>query len=44
MARSEGTGRQKRATIYDVAGAAGVSISTVSLAINNPQRVNEVTR
>jgi LacI family repressor for deo operon, udp, cdd, tsx, nupC, and nupG len=44
MIRGEGTGRQKRATIYDVAGAAGVSISTVSLAINNPRRVNEVTR
>ncbi|MFI6510407.1 LacI family DNA-binding transcriptional regulator [Streptosporangium sp. NPDC050855] len=34
----------KRATIYDVAKEAGVSISTVSLAINHPQRVNEATR
>jgi DNA-binding LacI/PurR family transcriptional regulator len=32
------------ATIYDVADAAGVSVSTVSLAINNPSRVREVTR
>jgi DNA-binding LacI/PurR family transcriptional regulator len=32
------------ATIYDVAERAGVSISTVSLAINNPQRVRAATR
>jgi LacI family repressor for deo operon, udp, cdd, tsx, nupC, and nupG len=31
-------------TIYQVARASGVSISTVSLAINHPQRVNEATR
>jgi LacI family transcriptional regulator len=33
-----------RVTIYEVAKAAGVSISTVSLAINRPHKVNEVTR
>jgi len=31
-------------TIYTVAERAGVSISTVSLAINHPERVNETTR
>lgn len=33
-----------RITIYDVAARAGVSISTVSLAINAPHRVREDTR
>lgn len=33
-----------RATIYDVAAEAGVSISTVSLALNNPARVSAGTR
>jgi LacI family transcriptional regulator len=33
-----------RVTIYDVARAAGVSISTVSLAINHPHKVNALTR
>ncbi|MGC5014395.1 LacI family DNA-binding transcriptional regulator [Streptosporangium sp. DT93] len=33
-----------RTTIYDVAGAAGVSISTVSLALNSPSRVSQETR
>lgn len=33
-----------RITIYDVAREVGVSISTVSLAINHPRRVNEATR
>ncbi|MEU4834376.1 LacI family DNA-binding transcriptional regulator [Streptosporangium sp. NPDC023615] len=33
-----------RTTIYDVAGAAGVSISTVSLALNSPARVSPKTR
>ncbi len=33
-----------RATITQVAKRAGVSVSTVSLAINHPHRVNEVTR
>ncbi len=33
-----------RITIYDVAERAGVSISTVSLAINSPHRVREDTR
>lgn len=32
------------ATIYDVARMAGVSISTVSLALNHPGRVRETTR
>ena len=32
-----------RATIYDVAQKAGVSISTVSLALNSPARVNAAT-
>lgn len=32
------------ATIYEVAQAAGVSISTVSLALNHPDRVSERTR
>lgn len=31
-------------TIYDVAASAGVSISTVSRVLNNPQLVNESTR
>ena len=31
-------------TIYDVAASAGVSISTVSLCLNNPARVAEATR
>lgn len=31
-------------TIYDVATRAGVSISTVSLALNSPARVSETTR
>ena len=34
----------QRATIYDVAEKAGVSISTVSLSLNKPQRVAESTR
>ncbi len=33
-----------RTTIYDVAAAAGVSISTVSLALNSPARVSQATR
>ncbi|TVT45602.1 LacI family transcriptional regulator [Amycolatopsis rhizosphaerae] len=32
------------ATIYDVANRAGVSISTVSLTLNRPHRVNATTR
>lgn len=31
-------------TIYDVAGAAKVSLATVSRVLNNPQKVNEQTR
>lgn len=38
----EGT-RQGKATIYDVATAAGVSLSTVSLALNQPGRVRAPT-
>lgn len=33
-----------RATIRDVAAAAGVSVSTVSLALNSPSRVSTATR
>jgi len=33
-----------RATIYDIASRAGVSVSTVSLAINHPHRVSDATR
>ena len=32
------------ATIYDVAGAASVSLATVSRVLNNPEKVNEETR
>jgi LacI family transcriptional regulator len=31
-------------TIYDVAGAAGVSLATVSRVLNSPEKVKEVTR
>lgn len=34
----------RRVTIYDVASEAGVSISTVSLALNTPARVSDGTR
>ena len=33
-----------KATIYDVAGAARVSLATVSRAINNPEKVKPETR
>ena len=36
-------GKKKGATIYDVAQDAGVSISTVSLALNSPERVQAAT-
>ena len=36
--------QNSRATIYTIAERAGVSISTVSLAINHPHRVSESTR
>src|SRR5690606_39778770 len=32
------------ATIYDVAGAAGVSLATVSRVLNSPEKVKEETR
>lgn len=32
------------ATIYDVAGAAGVSLATVSRVLNNPEKVKQETR
>lgn len=32
------------ATIYDVAGAAGVSLATVSRVLNNPEKVKDETR
>jgi LacI family transcriptional regulator, repressor for deo operon, udp, cdd, tsx, nupC, and nupG len=38
------TSRRIRPTIYTIAERAGVSISTVSLAINHPQRVSAETR
>jgi LacI family transcriptional regulator, repressor for deo operon, udp, cdd, tsx, nupC, and nupG len=48
MAREAGTGRrvqnQKLATIEDVAAIAGVSIATVSRAINEPTKVADATR
>src|SRR4051812_47032009 len=37
------TARTKSATIYDVAARAGVSIGTVSLALNSPTRVRDTT-
>jgi DNA-binding LacI/PurR family transcriptional regulator len=44
MARQRGAPERGRITIYDVAAMAGVSISTVSLALNSPDRVSERTR
>jgi LacI family transcriptional regulator len=41
---SRSAGASERVTIYDVAQRAGVSISTVSLSLNHPQRVNAATR
>ena len=34
----------RNATIYDVAGAAGVSLATVSRVLNNPSKVKEETK
>ncbi|WP_125776973.1 LacI family DNA-binding transcriptional regulator [Antribacter gilvus] len=42
--RSVAVVRRPRATVYTVARTAGVSISTVSLAINQPHRVADATR
>jgi DNA-binding LacI/PurR family transcriptional regulator len=44
MARHREVPVRGRVTIYDVAAKAGVSISTVSLALNSPDRVSERTR
>ena len=33
-----------QAKIYDVAGAAGVSLATVSRVLNHPEKVKEATR
>ena len=33
-----------KTTIYDVAGAAKVSLATVSRVMNNPEKVNKETR
>ena len=44
MARSEGTGDQSRATIREIARAAGVSIATVSRVINGRPDVSPKTR
>lgn len=38
------TGPRAEPTIYDVAARAGVSIATVSHALNRPERVSEATR
>ena len=37
-------GNKRPPTIYDVATAAKVSISTVSRVLNNPDKVNDETR
>ncbi len=44
MASKEEGGYMSKATIYDVAGAARVSLATVSRAINNPEKVKPETR
>jgi LacI family transcriptional regulator len=44
MARQRTTTDPSRVTIYEVAAEAGVSISTVSLALNSPARVSDRTR
>src|SRR5918993_1563971 len=44
MARQQDTAAPGRVTIYEVAAEAGVSISTVSLALNSPARVSDRTR
>lgn len=44
MAPMTGTGARRRATITDVAAAAGVAPSTVSRSFTHPGRVNHVTR
>jgi LacI family transcriptional regulator len=36
--------RKKTPTIYDVAERSGISISTISRVLNNPEKVNPVTR
>ncbi|HOH18559.1 MAG TPA: LacI family DNA-binding transcriptional regulator, partial [Bacilli bacterium] len=33
-----------QAKIYDIAGAAGVSLATVSRVLNHPEKVKESTR
>src|SRR5436190_20977139 len=44
MARSDGNGDQSRATIREIARAAGVSIATVSRVINGRPDVSPQTR
>jgi LacI family transcriptional regulator len=44
MARAQGPPRVRPVTVNDIAALTGVAASTVSRALNNPGRVNAVTR
>jgi LacI family transcriptional regulator len=44
MASAERGQRVPQVTVYDVAGKAGVSISTISRVLNAPEKVNPATR